>query len=152
MQPLSSENHVFKVWGGSVFSLFRYFFWVWIRTSYFITFLSFWGAPGSPKGSQNPSKIEKIGGIRPQCSKGSPGGGPGYHFRLILEVFWSYFQGIFNVFWRYAGMCFSIYSLAVCKVFGRYLGGIWRSAHAKTPKTLRTFDLYSPWYCYRIAV
>ena len=68
------------------------------------------------------------------------------YFGAIFEVVF------FNVFWRYAGMCFSIYLLAVWKVFGRYLGGIWRSAHAKTPKTLRTFDLYSPWYCYGIAV
>ena len=38
MQPLSSENHVFKVWGGSKITIFLIMFGVRIQGSVFIVF------------------------------------------------------------------------------------------------------------------
>ena len=83
MQPLSSENHVFEVLGGSDFSLFRQLFWVWILSSYFNVFLRLFGTLGSPQGFQNPSKFHKSLSMFDAIAAKSPDEVPRDDFSLI---------------------------------------------------------------------
>ena len=99
MQPLQCENHVSR-FGQGLISHFSIAFWgVDSKLVFYHVLVTFWcPAPGSPNGSQSPSKINKMRTqFEPMVPKG-PQEVPSNNFRLIFDGFGRSFGATLEVF------------------------------------------------------